>query len=76
MLVHGNLSMSLSVEGIQIVAVAGTIHIAVNPSAIDIDVSSRSAVVGKVSGIVECNINIARHVVSAIHIAMDINVGI
>ena len=69
-LVDGYLGVTLSVEGIEVVTVSGTIYVAVNLTAIYINMCTEAVVICKVA-ILYAYVNIARNIVSAVNIAMD-----
>ena len=69
-LVDGYLGVALSVEGIEVVTVSGTIYVAVNLTAIYINMCTGAVVVSKIT-ILNAYVYIARNVVSTVNIAMD-----
>ena len=69
-LVDCYLGVALSVEGIEIVTVSGTIYVAVNLTAIYINVCTGAFVISKIT-ILNAYVYIARNVVSAVNISMD-----
>ena len=75
-LVDSHLLISVAVGGIQVVSVACAIHIAEQVSAVDVDGGTCASVVHKVAILVQPHVDISRHVVAAIHVSMDENVGI
>ena len=68
--VHGNLRIALSVQGIEVVTVAGTIYVAVNLSTIYINMCTFAFIIREVTILLNY-VYIARYVVTAVHIAMD-----
>ena len=76
-LVDGYLGVALSVEGIEVIAVAGTIDIAVDMTAIDVDLRTLAAIVGEIAvGIV--HVDISGNIIASEYVAVneDILVGI
>ena len=68
--VHGNLGVALSVQGIEVVTVSGTIHVAVNLTAIYINMCTCTFIIREVTILLNY-VYIARYVVTAVYIAMD-----
>ena len=75
-LVHGYLLVAVAVVGIQVVAVAGAVNIAIDVASVDADAGAAAAVVLEVAVLVEAYIDISRHVVAAVYVAMDVDVRI
>ena len=75
-LVHGNLVVAVAVVGVQVVAVACAVDVAIYVATEDAYAGAIAAVVLEVAVIVEAHIDVSRHVVAAVYVAVNVDVRI
>ena len=75
-LVDGHLLVAVEVVGVQIIAVAGTVNVAIDVAAEYLDAGALATVVLEVAVLVEHHVHVSRHVVAAVNVAVDVDVRI
>ena len=74
--VDGHLLVAVAVVGIQIIAVAGTVNVAIDVASEYLDVSARATVVLEVAVLVKHHVHVSRYVIAAVYVAVDVDVRI